>query len=57
VGWQADFAVKRQVIAHKGPLSLAVCVAKDPAANELDVTANMGFTGFDWKVTGLVRKM
>jgi Protein of unknown function (DUF2939) len=41
----------------RGPLSFSVGVAKDPAAIEPDVTADMSFTGFDWKVTGLVPKM
>lgn len=41
----------------KGPLSFAVGVAKDPAAPDADVTAEMSFTGGDWKVTGLVPKL
>jgi Protein of unknown function (DUF2939) len=40
-----------------GPLSFAVGVAKDPAATEADVTAQMSFTGGDWKVTSLVPKL
>jgi hypothetical protein len=40
-----------------GPFSYTVGVAKDPAATEADVTAEMSFTGGDWKVTGLVPKL
>jgi Protein of unknown function (DUF2939) len=40
-----------------GPFSYVVGVAKDPAATEADVTAEMSFTGGDWKVTGLVPKL
>jgi Protein of unknown function (DUF2939) len=36
-----------------GPLSFQVGLAKDPAASEADVTAEMSFTGGDWKLTGL----
>ena len=40
-----------------GPLSYSVGVAKDPAATDADLTAEMSFTGGDWKVTGLVPKL
>ena len=40
--------------AFNGPLSFRVGVAKDPATPDADVTAEMSFTGGDWKVTGLV---
>jgi Protein of unknown function (DUF2939) len=40
-----------------GPLSYTVGVAKDPAAVDADVTAEMSFTGGDWKITGLVPKI
>ncbi len=40
--------------AFNGPLSFKVGVAKDPATADADVTAEMSFTGGDWKVTGLV---
>lgn len=36
-----------------GPLGMYVGVAKDQAAKEPDLTAEMSFTGFDWKLTGL----
>ncbi len=37
-----------------GPLSFRVGVAKEAGATEADVTAEMSFTGADWKITGLV---
>jgi hypothetical protein len=40
-----------------GPLSYRVGVAKDPAASDADVTAEMSFTGGDWKITGLVPRL
>jgi Protein of unknown function (DUF2939) len=40
-----------------GPLSFAIGVAKDATAAEPDVTAELSFTGGDWKVTGLVPKL
>jgi hypothetical protein len=40
-----------------GPFRYVVGVAKDPAATEADVTAEITFTGGDWKVTGLVPKL
>jgi Protein of unknown function (DUF2939) len=39
------------------PLSYVVGVAKNPEAPEADVTAEISFTGGDWKVTGLVPKL
>lgn len=40
-----------------GPLGVYVGVAKDSAAKEPDLTAEMSFTGFDWKLTGLRPKL
>ena len=40
-----------------GPLRYVVGVAKDPAATEPDITADISFTGGDWKVTGLVPRL
>ncbi len=37
-----------------GPLRMRAGVAKDPAAAVADVTAELSFTGTDWKLTGLV---
>lgn len=37
-----------------GPLSLAVGAARDAAATEPDLIAELEFTGFDWKVVGIV---
>lgn len=36
-----------------GPLGFAVGVAKDPAATLPDLTADLAFTGSDWKLVGL----
>jgi Protein of unknown function (DUF2939) len=43
--------------AFNGPLSFQVGLAKDPAAGAPDVTAQMSFTGGDWKLTGLVPRL
>jgi hypothetical protein len=40
-----------------GPFTYRVGVAKDADASEPDVTAELSFTGGDWKVTGLVPKL
>lgn len=40
--------------AFNGPLSFRLGVAKKADATDSDVTAEMSFTGFDWKLTGLV---
>lgn len=40
-----------------GPLSFRVGVAKDPASVEADVTAELAFTGGDWRVVGLVPRI
>ena len=40
-----------------GPLAISLGVAKDPAAKDPDVTAEMSFVGNDWKLTGLVPKL
>ena len=36
-----------------GPLGLQMGVSRDPDATEPDVTAEMHFTGMDWRVTKL----
>jgi hypothetical protein len=43
-------------LSLNGPLSFRIGIAKDPAATEPDITAEMSFTGFDWKLTGLIPK-
>lgn len=40
-----------------GPLKMRAGVAKDPAAAVADVTAELSFTGTDWKLTGLVPRL
>ncbi len=40
-----------------GPLAISLGVAKDPAAKDPDITAEMSFVGNDWKLTGLVPKL
>jgi hypothetical protein len=40
--------------SFSGPLSFQVGLVKDPVAATADVTAQMSFTGGDWKLTGLV---
>ena len=42
--------------AFTGPLGFEIGVAKDKAATVPDITAQLGFTGFDWKLVGLVPK-
>lgn len=37
-----------------GPLRMLIGVARNAAASEPDVTAELSFTGMDWKLTGLV---
>jgi hypothetical protein len=56
----ADGAPKRSVslaniktFGMNGPLGFSVGVAKDPSASVPDVTADIAFTGFDWKLVGL----
>ena len=39
--------------AMNGPLGFSIGIAKDPAATAADVTADLAFTGGDWKVVGL----
>lgn len=39
------------------PLSFEIGVAKDPAAAEADLTAQISFKDFDWKLTGLVPRL
>ena len=40
--------------SFEGPFRMRAGVAKDPAATVADLTAEMSFTGADWKLTGLV---
>lgn len=40
-----------------GPLSFEVGVARDAAASAPDLVVEMGFTGMDWKVTGLTPRL
>jgi hypothetical protein len=40
-----------------GPFTMEVGIAKDASAKEPDVTAEMGFTGTGWKLTGLRPKL
>lgn len=40
-----------------GPLSLSVAIARDPTATEPDITAELAFSGFAWKVVGLVPRI
>ncbi|MDX2155707.1 MAG: DUF2939 domain-containing protein [Hyphomicrobiaceae bacterium] len=47
--------IKRYAVT--GPLSIAVDIARDPAAAEHDVTVEMAFTGSDWKVVGLLPRL
>ena len=47
--------VKR--FAVEGPLAFSVGVARDPASAEPDLTAHLRFTGFDWKVVGVVPRI
>ncbi len=42
-----------KTFAVSGPLAFSVGVAKDAAATLPDVTADIAFTGFDWKLVGL----
>jgi len=37
----------------KGPLAFELGVAQDPNATRPDVTAEMAFTNFDWKIVGI----
>lgn len=46
--------VKR--LAFTGPLAFEVGIARDPAATQPDITAQLGFRGFDWKLVGLIPK-
>lgn len=47
--------VKR--VSINGPLSFSVGVARKADAAEPDVTAEMRFTGFDWKVVSLIPRL
>jgi hypothetical protein len=42
--------------AFTGPLAFEIGLAKDKAAAVPDITAQLGFKGFDWKLVGLVPK-
>jgi hypothetical protein len=41
-------------LGFDGPLAIAIAVARDPAARDSDLTAQMSFVDGDWKLTGLV---
>jgi hypothetical protein len=43
--------------AVNGPLSFRVGVAKDPMTVEPDITAELAFTGGDWRVVGVVPRI
>jgi Protein of unknown function (DUF2939) len=43
--------------SFSGPLSFQVGLVKEPGTPEPDVTAQMSFTGGDWKITGLVPRL
>lgn len=43
-------------LSPRDPLSFEVGLARDPAATNADMIAEMGFVNFDWKLTGLVPK-
>jgi len=43
--------------AFTGPFGFEIGLAKDASATQPDVTAQMGFTGADWKLTGLVPRL
>ena len=47
--------IKRFTI--NSPLSFSVGIARRPEATEPDVTAEMRFTGFDWKVVSLIPRL
>ena len=40
-----------------GPLGIAIGVARDPAAAEPDLTAEMSFVDGDWKLSGLIPRL
>ena len=44
-------------ISINGPLSFSVGIARKPEATEPDVTAEMRFTGYDWKVVSLTPRL
>jgi hypothetical protein len=44
-------------VAMTGPLGFEIGLAKDATAKEPDVTAQIGFAGFDWKLVGLVPRL
>ncbi len=44
-------------VALDGPWAISVGVARDAKVSEPDVTATFGFTGTDWRLTGLVPKL
>lgn len=55
VGGKGGFGLSNiKQFGFNGPLAMQVAVAKDAAAVAPDVTAEMAFQGFDWKVTRLV---
>ncbi len=44
-------------VSINSPVSFSVGVARKPEATEPDVTAEMRFTGFDWKVVSLIPRL
>lgn len=54
-GKPASFGLSNiKKLGFAGPLGLQLGVARDSAASAPDVTAQMEFSGFDWKVTKLI---
>ena len=41
----------------KGPLTIAVGLARDPKATAPDLTVDLAFTGGDWRVVGLTPRL
>ena len=44
-------------ISITGPLSFSAGVVRDPVTTEPEVTAEMRFTGFDWKVVSMIPRL
>jgi Protein of unknown function (DUF2939) len=43
--------------AFTSPLGFEVGLAKDAASTTADITAQMGFSGLDWRLTGLIPRL
>lgn len=57
-GAKTEFGISNiKSFAFTGPFGFEVGLAKDASATQPDVTAQMGFSGFDWKLTGLVPRL